>query len=361
MKKWCLLILILAINSVFANEYGLLNSKYVVSIQENYQSRSLDAANGDTTDLSQFSSVFRVYMPFNQQFNLSLWGAQLRTGGDPETISGLADIQVSASYFLNSINTVFSLKTNLPSGQNSLSLDEFATAALIANPVFQMRVPTVGQGFNIAPGLVWAGQLSNSVAIGLGATYLVKGKYTPISSLGEFDPGDELLLTLGIDHRINDSATLSGNFIFNNYGTDTFAGSEQFAAGNKIVATLKFQKFFQFNELVLLTRFRSQGKSDVLGLNIQDKVIPDNFQLLSQYALVFNPVWRLGFFAEARFYESLPRNWTGGQLYGFGISPAVTLGNHFQIPLNLRYHHGNLGNDSGYNGFSTTLGITLMY
>src|SRR4030042_3523372 len=113
----------------------------------------------------------------------------------------------------------------MPTGRKKLSMDEFITSYQISLNQYNFAVPNFGQGFNLAPGISWARPLKANIVFGAGISYQYRGPFEPFAGMsGKYDPGDEILLTGGLDFRLTETSTFSTDMIWNSYGADRLNG-----------------------------------------------------------------------------------------------------------------------------------------
>ena len=153
MKKILLLFISFISTATFAgNDNYIISQKGYIKLMPNFQMWSIES----NYDISEISFPIMVYFPISRKFNLSLRSNQANIAGDVNTLSGLADTQLSCSYHLENAHLVFNVGLNLPSGKKELTVTEFQTSSQIAYSYFNFKVPGFGQGFNVSPGISWA-------------------------------------------------------------------------------------------------------------------------------------------------------------------------------------------------------------
>ena len=368
-----LLVIFLMLNLfVLAQDDDIISATTRVTISPLFQDWSSDSL-GEVRDFSEFSTALSAYIPISERVSMSLWLAQANVRfGDTDSLnnknirdlSGISDIQMGASYYVPGIQSVLSLKLNLPVGKKELNRREFDTSAIIANSVYRFQVPNLGQGFNISPGITWANQINDNSAVGLGISYNYRGKYKAVDVVEDFDPGDELLVTGGFDYRLNAVSTISSDLTLTTYTRDKVGDEEIFAAGNRWVFTTQYHRYFDFNELRVVFRFRNQGKSEVFLLGRENNVIPTNFHFFSSYTWLLNPAFNMGFFLEGRFYgkvEGLNVPFADGNLFGLGFYPEVIISKKVRLPIRMKYMSASFANEVSLTGLDLGLGLSFAF
>ena len=361
--KIILFLILLTGASVFADDdIFIISQKGFVKILPIYQSWAVD----DSNKFSEFSIPMLAYLPFGNNFGLSLRASQATTNGDyVQDLSGITDTQLACSYYLNWANMVINLGVNIPSGKKELTYKEFNTSYLLSLNHFNFQVPNFGQGFNFSPGLSWAAPLGDNSVFGLGAAYQYKGKFKPFEyMIDDYDPGDEIVLTAGFDQRLNATTTFSIDAIYSIYGTDKIGEDQVFASGNKIVANVQVRKYFGFNELWLFARYRSKDKNSVAIagklFEEEEKTTPDQIEVFGQYRLRFNRGFFTTFLAEERFYQETPA-YPGVNIFGFGIAPEIAFFSNFKMTTRFKYLLGSYKDGSKIAGMEVGFGLSFNY
>lgn len=311
----------------------------------------------DSSAFSEFSSVVSVYQPVSRNASVSLYGSFGSASGDLTSLSGAAEVQLSGNYFLESANLIFSLGLGIPSGKKKLTGDEFLTSVFITNNVFRFQVPHFGTGFNLAPGIIWALPVNDDFVLGLGASFQYRGSYNPLENLGSYDPGDEVSETVGLDVRIDETSSLSGDVVFTHYGKDKLDGSDVFSPGNKVLGVLQFKKYFSLDELLLLATFRTKAKPDIGIGNNQ----PNQAEVLGAYTAHFTDKVVVQFSLEGRFFQETTAPFSGYNLVGVGVMPEFTLSESVRVPLRIKYMNGKATNSGALSGIEAGLGLVVSY
>jgi hypothetical protein len=252
----------------------------------------------------------------------------------------------------------------LPTGQKELEPDEFDTSFLISNSLFDFRAPGFGQGVNIAVGVTWARALARNVSAGAGASVQVKGKYKPIVDFENYSPGNELLLTGGLDYQINTSTNASLDLIFITAGEDKLGDQTIFAAGNRIIISTQFRKTMDFDEIRLFARLRTKGKNEqIVGTELvseEEKSTPNQLHLAGQYRIRMSDKYDLAFLAEMRTFEKTIQLLSDARLFGFGATVFWRLTEQLQSPVTFKFTKGSFGN-TDLTGFEISAGVVYSY
>lgn len=226
------------------------------------------------------------------------------------SVSGLADagFGVHLRHRLGPAEALVGLGVGLPVGAKQLTPEEFFTALTLGRNELAFAVPQVGQGFQAAPSVAVAFPLGPLVAAGAGATFVRRSGYQPFAETDStYDPGDELLLTAGVEADLRVVA-LSLDLAYTRYGEDAF-GTATFAPGNRFVATARVGG----SKGYFLARYRHRADGTIpnpaAGADSVRTVIPFRpyeIRLESGGRTGLGPV-ALGFGVAARYYGDLRR------------------------------------------------------
>ncbi len=261
----------------------------------------------DGQRISEVSFPFWMILPLERNTTFSLAGSSASVTGDDLTdVSSFGDLQVALSHLLRtgSSTTVLSLGANIPSGNRNLAPEEFNTSVLLSQSYYDFRSPVLAQGFNVAPGVTWAYPLTESLVIGLTASYQYRGEFTPIEGGGQYNPGDEVLVVGGIDVQVNPQWSISGDAAFTAYQADKLDGVETFTSGNRVSLTLQLLNQSGFNTLHLLARYQNKTESELpTGFGPEDallRTVPNLAEIRGSYRGRFGQTVYVTFFARGR-------------------------------------------------------------
>jgi hypothetical protein len=265
----------------------------------------------DGTDLTLITVPFTTFFDLAQDLSLSVRAAFASADGtDMASYFGFADAQAAMSYLrpLGAGSAVAGLAVNLPTGVAGATPAEAETAFLLGQGFYDFRLPSLGQGFNIAPSLTYAFPMGERLALGLGASYQFRGPFQPRRfSDDTYDPGDELLLTAGLDYRLAEASTLALDLSYVRYGEDEWEGLA-YRTGDAFAATAQWNAALGAHEGRVLGRVRLKGESDfpeeTLALFAPDAAIPSLGRLLGHVRFRFGPHLRLGALAQGRYYDA---------------------------------------------------------
>ncbi|NBB85871.1 MAG: hypothetical protein GVY12_06580 [Bacteroidetes bacterium] len=316
----------------------------------------------DAMALSEWSLPLTAFVPIQNNLILGLSTGLAQAGGDNfTTVAGRTDLQATVSYTrsVREGSLILNVGVNLPSGSTALTPDEFETITQLSQNFYPFQMPGFGQGFNISPGATWAVPAGERVMVGIGASYQLRGGFTPVTGMDEsYDPGNEVRLTSGIDIQIRRNQAVSGDLTVTLYGNDMLGETEQFGPGSKVSATAQYRQDIGFNTVRIVARYQSQAKSSLpaatgMGTPAAElQVIPTQgtTRVLYRYRVQdgLDITWR----AEGRFFGETAV-FSSKSLFTAGVEPAFALENRWTLRPQLAYTLGS------FTGVDVGLGIDL--
>lgn len=333
-----------------------------VRITPLYQTWSLPGGSG----ASEFSSMVSFSTPLREEIRMWARASQAATGGDLESMNGLSDIQLGVHYQPGASNVSYALGVNLPSGKRRLNAREFESTYILSSTVLNFQVPNYGQGLNISPAIAFAFPASRNLVFGVGASFQYKGPFQPLDGLDNYDPGDEIVLTGGLDAVVGETSTLSADLILTSYGTDRIGSTEVFDAGSRFIIglTLAMPDKSQ-NGLTLATRYRSKAKGEVSLGNVfvpeEEKLEPNQFELGGLYHKAVSPKVSGSVMLQGRFFEETANPLSGGKIVSIGLLPEIALSKQAKLLGKLIGHFGTLRDDASVSGTEIGLGLAVSF
>lgn len=357
-----LIVMLLMVGQGFAaNDAYIISQKGVVKIMPLYQNWEIE----DGYQVSEMSIPLFFYYPINRAMSFYLRGSQASATGDVPNLSGISDTQVSFNYHVEAYHLVLNVGLNVPSGKKELTATEFQTSSVLSYNYFNFQVPNFGQGLNISAGLTYAYPIKDNVVIGLGASYQYKGKFKPLKGmLDDYDPGDEILFTGGVDLRLDEKTACSVDMIYVLYSTDQIDEEKVFESGNSLIASIQFRRYFNNNELWLLARYRTKAKNSyVIGGVFQEepaKTVPEQLEGIGQFRILVNPGLYITILGEGRSYFST-KNFPGLDIMGFGLSPELALSSRYTVHAKVKYLFGDFPGGPTLSGWEIGLGVDIRF
>lgn len=297
--------------------------------------------------LSQLSFPVSAFIPFTRNLAFSLYTNPAMVSGESITaLEGLSDSQVALSYHqqIGQGSIVVSFGSNVPSGKRELTEAEFATTALISQDFYGFFVPVFGQGLNLSPGITVAYPLGESMVGGLGFSYQLKGSYKPVENMLEsFKPGDEMMITGGLDFKIGSSWALSTNVSYVLYQTDELGATPVFESGAQTLISVQVLGSTGPSQTRLIARYRTKARSQVPAgdlLIVAPRTVPEQFQLLGSHTLTIQENLRASLIARLRHYQDTAF-FTDKTLFDLGASPEVAFSESVSAVMRFVYTFGS--------------------
>ncbi|HDQ45835.1 MAG TPA: hypothetical protein ENN17_10125 [bacterium] len=348
--------------TVRAQDATVISRERYVRIAPVYQSYASDTL----ADASQLGISMELYMPFGRQtaFLIKTGQARFETAGLPG-LSGFGDTQLAMQYYLPDRYLLFQMTVNLPTGKQQLTIEEFRSSIALGHSYYDFRMPNMGQGLNLIPGVSWAGPLNENLMLGLGAACQISGSFQPLMNRdAKYNPGNEFLITGGADYRFSDIASLSADLIVSFYGTDEYDTARVYKSGTKIVASMQYQRYAGFNHLRILARYRSRTKSlsVIEGKLVEEaeKTYPDYLIVSGQYTLRMNPQTSLAVLLENRHFFNIAAL-KSLNLVGIGLTPMYQMGPRIALLGRLRYQTGAFRTGEKMSGIEVSAGIKYAF
>jgi hypothetical protein len=319
----------------------------------------------DSTDFSEFTNIFSVgYNPLqNTSLGLVTRYASVGTnsGSVTNNLSGLSDLQIIINQKLPDQNLTFDGGVNIPSGKTKLSPEEFTISQVVSQELFGLRTSNFGQGLNAFLGATWLHQLAEDLVIGVGVSYQLKSEYQPLADVSDkYTPSNEISLTAGLDIKLSETQTISGNFTGIFYGSDKLNGKEVFSSGNRMIFNAMYRQFFSFDYLMFYVLYRNVAldklKGDYAVLD-NEKITPNQVYLAASYNQRFNSSFSMGYGIFTSIYEKTAGYFSGYTLYGASLSPLFNISSLVSIPVYLKYAIGNADGKSELHNYEVSAGI----
>lgn len=356
------LIFILTFNS-FPQDIYNQRPNATITVMPVYENWSVN----DSTKFSEFSSIISAgYNPLEYTavgLVTRYASANTSVGNFNSDLNGLSDLQLFVKQKLPDENLTFNAGVNIPSGKTKLSATEFAVSQVISQELFGLRTPSFGQGFNAFVGATWLHPVSDEVVIGAGLSYQLKSEYQPLKDLSDkYTPSNEVSLTAGLDIKLSETQTVSGDLTGIFYGSDKLNGEEVFSSGNRIVFTSMYRQFFGFDYIMVNLLYRNVALDQLKGqyaVYDNEKFTPNQVYLAASYNQRFNSSFSLGYGVFASIYEKTAAYFSGYKLYGLRLTPTFRLSSSVSIPIMLRYAIANADGKTDLSNYVISGGITF--
>jgi len=312
--------------------------------------------------IEELTFPLSAFVPVTPELGLSLRASPARASGRAlESVGSVSDAQIGATYSKGFRRTslVLGLSANLPVGKTSLSAREFDTSRRLSQNFYDFYLPIFGQGLNVAQSLTLAVPIHERIVVGAGAAYQIKGPFTPSSAFpDEYDPGDELLLTAGLDVQISSSSALSGDLTVTTYAGDTVSDEVVFGSGNRFTLTAQLLQYVGRDELRLIARYRSKGRSELPAVDGTvtkgERTVPNQAELSGRYRLRLDENTTVALLGHGRYYSAAGA-FGSKSLVDVGVAPEHALSSTILLLTRFAYTTGSFSGVSAGAGLAFTL------
>ena len=360
MKRFLMLIPLLIFLSgsfLFPQESYTEQPVVSLSIMPDYENWSTK----NNSSFSEFSSI--ISAGFNPLTNTSL-GVVTRyasISGDIPGLSGLSDMQLILRQRIPDANLSFDGGLNIPTGKTKLKTDEFVTSRVISQELFGLRTSNFGQGLNGFLGITWLHPLSDVVVIGAGISYQMKSEYQPLADTSsKYKPSNEITATAGLDIKLSETQTITGDFTGIFYGSDKVDGKEIFVSGNRLIFNAMYKQFFGFNYLAFYLLYRNVALDQPKGVYAvldNEKITPNQLYIGASFSQRISPQFSISYGIFTSIFEKTTVYFSGYNLYGVSLSPQINLSSAVSIPIFLRYAFGSAKDKTDLTNYELSAGI----
>jgi hypothetical protein len=316
-------------------------------------------------DFSEMSTMVFLVYPISPDLSASMRFGRASLGGDVNSLSGFTDLQTQFSYYLIDYQSVLHLAINFPTGKNSLTPEQFGTSVVMSQNLFGLQYPNLGQGLNISLGASRALQLRESTVLGFGASYQIKRKYRPLRNFGVYNPGNELLLTMGADYRLDETARLTADLTYTRFGSDKLGNMKIVSAGNRFLLAFQYRKYFRYEELnlKLIYRIHPENKYYLPGQTegLPEKFNPNLLVISGDYRFRMGRRLYMKGSLDGYISQKSLSPISGARMLGLGLAPEMRLNSIITVVAELKYYFGGLKDNLSINGLNFGIGLVIKY
>ena len=179
--------------------------------------------------LDEWTTLISATTPLGSSSRFDFWTAHVSaTSDDRLDLSGLMNTRLRVSYFPGD-RWIVRVGVSAPTGKTELTPDELAVSRLLSDRVRAYRGYRLGEGTGLDLSAAWSGP-AGPFRLGLGGGYSIKGSYSPSKGSSDYDPGDQLRVTGGLD--LPGTAWSGGGSVSaTTYLPDRLAGTAAFQLG----------------------------------------------------------------------------------------------------------------------------------
>lgn len=162
--------------------------------------------------------------------------ARVTSGPDHSEINGLTDTQIRGNLTLGNDLVVLTAGVSLPTGEESVTLDQLTAASRIGNDFLAFPISNMGTALAATGGIA----IAHSVGewnLGIGAAARRSRAYEPFDVPGQsfrYQPGNEFRGRVGADRVVGDGRLALG-VTYSAFGRDEASGSA-YNTGDRVIA-----------------------------------------------------------------------------------------------------------------------------
>jgi len=336
-----------------------------------FQSYSFSSPSGSKS--SEFAIPVVLVAPLGNSMSVDLTAhyANAKTngggGGADQTLSGLTDTQLRLLYTLNRDRLVASLSVNLPTGQHTLTTEQFAVYGAVGSNYLSFPVSDFGTAFGATGGLAFATP-AGAWNVGISGAVRYTASYNLFSDTAAtqtYKPGIEFRGRLGADRLVGQSSRLLVGLTASTFSNDQLTGSTgtvasgSLAPGLRIIGDAGWVSAIGRNSLsiALWDYYRGKGKfADSITTGSENILNAEaRFAIPASPQITIQPVVGV-------------RTWSPGQKGGTyvtgGLAARFGLSDQFSAGVEGRYTSGNvleqLANQM-VNFTGASVQVTLQY
>ena len=202
-----------------------------------FQFQSYSISETPSVKTSEWAIPFVVVAPLGDRMSADLTthyaNAKVTDASGDHTLNGLTDTQVRLLYTLNRDRAIVSLSINLPTGQHTLTSDQFRVYTALGTNYLSFPVADFGTAFGATAGVAFA---TPAGGWNLGASGAIRysGSYVPLDTNPPttYKPGIEFRGRLGADRLVGQSSRILVGLTASTFSNDQLTGSGSFGSGS---------------------------------------------------------------------------------------------------------------------------------
>lgn len=296
------------------------------------------------------------------RYFLARVGNTLSTGSRDHELDGLTDLRLQISRSLSRDRYLLSAGLNLPTGKTGLDPNgELQVMNLLTQNFLQLPARRLGEGFGLNL-LAGAAAAWKERRVGFSIAFNHEGAYEAYAAAGDYDPGDSLVLTAGIQGGRRDW-TWRGDISFTTYGNDQLEGRKVYSQGDQLGLQAGADLARRDLRASIQARYLIRGRNEQFDASesvaSRLKVFGNELALASSLSwqrpggLFFGPL------AEIRRIAGNEYGFGSSTILGFGLLAGQPLGRQFDLSGGLRFFTGNTDDgDIDLSGYQVSLSLS---
>lgn len=159
---------------------------------------------------------------------------------ESDALTGATDVKLQIYQKVWRERLVLLGGVNLPTGKRELSREELEVMQAAAHPLLGMRLKQYGRGLDLNAGAALSIPVDRGLEVGLGAGYLLSGKYTLAENGQEYEPTPEASASVAVEMTSpGREHTMQFRVTGRLYQEDQLAGRKIFEEGDQLEAALR--------------------------------------------------------------------------------------------------------------------------
>lgn len=299
--------------------------------------------------------------------------AKLQRPAKDYSLSGLTDTRLGLSYLFGGEQFLATAGLNLPTGQTALNAEELSVAQVIPLHALGLRTTYFGGGLDLSAGLSAALPFGDWVlAAGVGVVY--KGNFKPVAGSGEYAPGEELSLTVGMDRSFGEESKFLADATYTLYTTDTFEKTDYFKAGPRLLLEARYYLPWQSLKMCVIVRDRIKGKNQVLQEDPKTSLFKlreeaanshgNELDLIAQGTYSMSERTNIDALLQAKTYSTNELDANGATIFGIGGGWRRELSSHLRLDAGATFYFGSLkdqGKSNSITGLELRGGLIYQF
>jgi hypothetical protein len=262
---------------------------------------------------------------------------------------------------------------NLPTGQTELDAEGLAVAQVIPLHALGLRTTYFGGGLDLSAGLSAAFTMNDWV-FGVGAGFVRTGTFKPVQNSDDYNPGDEISLTAGLDRSFSEDTKLLADFTYTLYTTDTFQGADYFKSGPRLLFEARYYFPFRNFDMAVMVRDRIKGKNKTLQVDSATDIAKLTEEAANSHGNELDVIAQGGYalsertsvegLLQVKIYSANELEANGATIFGIGGGWRRQLTPILDLDLGAKFSFGSLksqGEGTGITGFELHGGIVYQF
>jgi hypothetical protein len=366
MKRICFVVMAMILATSISYGQDSVDRKVLyptLSSYVEYRSWEKEFDSGTQT-ISQFSVPTMFKLPVTRSLAFDVTGSMISSSADENDLSGVGDTKIRAVAMLADDTIMLNAGMNLPSGKSDMDEENINASGLLLDKALGFKYSRLGEGLDVNLACGYA-KTYEPIVVGIGAGYLLKGKYSHLEDEDfKYKPGNQLNLTGGFDVQLN-PVLLRSDVTYTIYQSDTEDDAEVIKEGTRLsISETVFLPMDRFS-IVLSGRYIDRGETEFLSGSFNGEGVKrygTQVNVNGAITLKMTEVLTLKLLTDSVFIGKNADDQNDATVFGFGAGINVRFMRASYIDIAGRYHTGSSNDgDISLTGLSTTAAIRIMF